>query len=181
MKEKMLQEDKAYQLICRASGFFAAAQIIVDSGNNNAELRAPVAHLIAHGCEILMKHILVIGGLDIKAVGKFFGHEIKLLWEAPDIAEFQEIVLEQAADSWRAAKASGKFDDDFNQDPKELLVQCLDELDRLHTNKSNYALRYTTDVYDTAPLPSFLLDTFRPVADRFRSRYLLSQRVQNNV
>lgn len=173
-----LEEDPAYQLVFRASGYLLAARIIVSSGDGHPALRAPIAHLLAHGIEVLFKHVLLLHGKTVAEIKKDFGHSIIKMWEAPELEETREFVLEIAETAWRDAKNSGQFVDDFSEEPKGLIEEYLRVLDRLHTTESNYALRYVAKSGEAAPNPRFLLDTFIDVEDRLRSRFLISDRAR---
>ncbi|MCB1336076.1 MAG: hypothetical protein KDK10_00965 [Maritimibacter sp.] len=172
----MLIDDPAYQLVSRAGGYLRAAQIIVDSGNSNPEIVAPTMQLVAHGIEVLMKHVLIVAGYTVEMARKEYGHSLKRLWNAEEMADFRDISFEVAVDAWAVAATSGKYRDKFSENPRDLIRSSLEDLDRLHTSESNYSLRYVSAPDETAPAPMFLLDTFRPVEERLRSRYLLSER-----
>ena len=174
-------DDDAYQLLARAVGFLEAARVVVDNSGNKASLRAPVAHLIAHGLEVLMKHVVLMqGGTNLEVVRQRFGHDIGKLWQADELCIFRENAENLAGQAYSYARASGSFQDRFDENPIELLNNYMMELSRLHTNASNFALRYVASAREMAPFPLLLLDTFEPLANSLALEYSRSEKARTN-
>ena len=177
----MTNDDPAYQLLARASGFLEAARIVVDKGGNKNSLRTPVAHLIAHGLEVLMKHVLVTNGQSINDVKEKYGHSLAGLWMADEMNSFRKSAYANACSAWATARESKRYKGLFKEDPKIVLNEYISELGRLHGPKTGFALRYVSQPGETAPVPLLLLDTFQPLKDELAREYSRSDRSKQYV
>ncbi|MEC7763059.1 MAG: hypothetical protein VX874_14245 [Pseudomonadota bacterium] len=115
-------------------------------------------------------------GEEYASIRNEYGHELLKMWQSPDLAELRHEIEILARKNWETARASGKYVDTFSDDPKLLLAEQVDALDRLHSRKSDYALRYVSRPNETVPLPTFLVETFGVISQRLSERYLLSKR-----
>ncbi len=172
-----MENDPAFQLLARSASFLTAAKVCVENGGNRPLLRAPILHLVAHGLEVLFKHVQVLGGKSPDEVRKEFGHNIKELWEHELAKEMQRFAKLKAEEAFEIAKESGKFkgkfgDDPFDllDDPFDLLKEYIDEISKLHSKETEFALRYIQEPNLEGPRPLLLIDTFLPVKDEFMRR-----------
>lgn len=175
-----MNDDPAFQFLARASGFLEAARIVVEKAGNKAVLRAPVAHLIAHALEVLMKHVLVTAGDDLDSIRRDYGHSLTKLWDAPEMYNFRSLAYQYARVAWDSARESGQYLDDFSDEPDAVLNKYILELNGLHSKESNYALRYVSGSETRVPRPLFLLDTFQPLKDELARAYSRSERATPN-
>lgn len=175
----MHDDDPAYQLLTRASGFLEAAEIVVTTAGNKPVLRAPITHLISHALEVLMKHVLVLQGHSLEQVRSKYGHSISELWSANEMTGFRSFSARCARETWELARKSGKYEDSFSENPEDVLVAAVDELARLHSGRSDYALRYVARTDEMVPNPIFLLETFRPVKNEVVREYFQSERARS--
>jgi len=167
-----IPEEPSYQLLAIAAGVLDAAQIIVDKEGNKALYRAPIAHLIAHGLEVLMKHVLLLHGEKLEHLKSQFGHDIMKMWNDNRMAPFRKAAEEEAKVAWQNAKHSQSFADDFEfEDPVEALHKHLRLIAKLHSPESDFALRYIASAGQQVPVPLLLLDTFKPLKNRLALAY----------
>jgi hypothetical protein len=167
-----LETTVEYQLLARASGFLEAARIVSDAKDGKTSLVAPIAHLVAHGLEVLMKHWLLRNGVSVGALSsRQYGHQLTVLWNDPKCQNLRQAAEQEGAQALAVAEASGRFLDEDWPKPKALLDEQIEALSKLHTAESNYALRYAAALNSTAPVPLFLLDVFQPLKDRLAGAY----------
>jgi hypothetical protein len=157
-------------LLTGAHSYFCAARQLRRSGlwkSNPTLIQRPTLHLLCHGIELLLKANLVRGGLGTEEVRRGFGHNLERLWDAQENACLKDALNHAAEKVWQRAMASGKWrDDDFSDDPKLVLDKAIRDLSILHTDKSEYALRYIIKQSMTAPRPMFPLEVFAPFVAR---------------
>ena len=163
--------EPAFQLLGRSASYLTAARICAQNGGNTALLRAPILHLVAHGIEVLLKHIQVLSGKTPEKVRMEFGHDILRLWNDDLAGELRGVARRESISAWEVAKRKEKFDDDFADEPFELLNQNLCALSSLHNCETDFALRYILSPDQHGPNPLLLIDTFLPVKDEFIRRY----------
>ena len=113
-----------------------------------------------------MKHVLMTKGWDLYEIRRKFGHDLIKLWDCDEMHGFKESANLAAADAWNAARESNRFEDDFSNEPNELLDEYVRALSRLHTAETNFTLRYVTEPGEVVPNPLLLLDTFEPLKDK---------------
>ncbi|MEP2889640.1 hypothetical protein [Tateyamaria sp.] len=167
-----MDNSDEFQLLSKSKGYLEAARVIVDTKGNKPVLRAPVAHLIAHGIEVLMKHHLLRQGVPYKGLTtKKYGHNLSVLWRHEKSVRFRQAAKAEAKNAWENAKNSHQFQDDFDKNPHSELVEQIDHLSRLHTQDTDFALRYLAEPDETAPIPLFLLDVFEPLQNRLSLTY----------
>lgn len=117
-----------------------------------------------------MKHYLMMRGQSLKDVKKF-RHDLTKLWKEPDMVGFRALVYKQAEAAWNKAKESGLYEYDFTSVPSEMITEHICYLGRLHSDDSNYALRYGAQAAEQVPVPLLLLDTLQPVKDELAREY----------
>jgi hypothetical protein len=159
---------EAGQLLYGAHRYLSAARLLrfSETWQTNARLiHTPTLHLLAHGIELLLKYRLTLLGASQAEVAKQYGHDIALLWMDPANADLRDLVLTQAETAWRMARGSGLYQDDFDDDPRQVLVDALTSLSSLHSRQSNFGLRYTLPPGTRAPRPAFLIEAFGGTAE----------------
>lgn len=158
------------QLLTGAHSYFSASKQLRRSNlwKLDAKLiQRPTLHLLCHGTELLLKANLIRGGLKIEQVRKGFGHDLERLWDAHENVGLKQAINRTAANAWRRAEKSGRWgDDDFSDSPTAVLDKAIRDLSVLHTDKSEYALRYVVKQSMNAPRPMFLVDVFCPFVAR---------------
>jgi hypothetical protein len=165
------ETNEEYQLLARASGFLEAARIVADAEGGRTSLVAPIAHLVAHGSEVLIKHWLLRKGISAKYLRVTYGHNLRELWNEPKNEALRNAANEEGVRALAAAKASCLYRDEEWPDPYALLEEYISQLSRLHTNETGYALRYAAEPDTKVPIPLFLLDVFQPLKDRLARAY----------
>jgi hypothetical protein len=160
---------EAGQFLYGAHRYLTAAGLLRFSEtwrDDAALIQTPTLHVLAHGAELLLKYRLLEGVSSQRNVAHQFGHDLHKLWEADHNDELRPFVLNWAVTSWNAAKESGRYDDDFGGDPREVLVKGLISLSQLHSREMNFALRYTCPPNTRAPRPAFLVETLGAAAEQ---------------
>jgi len=128
-----------------------------------------------------MKHVMVMQGIELETVRKGYGHNISKLWNAAEMSDLREVAGRNAESAIDKAKGKGCYTDDFSKlDPNNCLEKAINDLRRLHTNESDYALRYVAQPGESVPSPLFLLDTLQPTKNEFARRYSRSKGQQYN-
>lgn len=121
---------------------------------------SPILHLTAHGIKLILKHSLLTSGIDEVCLMNAFGHDIQKLWQYQNNMLLRIAAMKCATLSWREAEASGKWKQDFTENPEELLEDNINTISTLHTRESKFALRYPRPDDVMAPLPHLLIGTF---------------------
>lgn len=158
------------QLLTGAHSYFCASKQLRRSSLWRSDpklIQRPTLHLLCHGTELLLKASLIRGGLGIEQVRKGFGHDLERLWDAHENVGLKQALNRAAGNVWRRAENSGRWDgDDFSADPTAVLDKAVRDLSVLHTDKSEYALRYIVKQSMNAPRPMFLVEVFSPFVAR---------------
>lgn len=158
------------QLLTGAHSYFCASKQLRRSAlwKSDAKLiQRPTLHLLCHGTELLLKANLIRAGLSIAQVRKSFGHDLERLWDTQENVDLKQALNRAAENVWRRAERSGRWDeDDFSDDPKAVLDKAVRDLSVLHTDRSEYALRYIVKQSQNAPRPMFLIEVFSPFVAR---------------
>ena len=176
MKETAPKHQIAYfssdegQLLTSAHSYFRASKQLRRSSLWKSDpklIQRPTLHLLCHGTELLLKANLIRAGLSIEQVRKGFGHDLERLWDAQENIGLQRALNRTAENVWLRADRSGRWDDDdFSGDPTAVLDKAVRDLSVLHTDKSEYALRYIVKQSLNAPRPMFLIEVFSPFVAR---------------
>ena len=159
-----MDKDHKMQWIGRSKGFFLSAQCIAIEKKNGALFRAPIAHLIAHGLELLLKYELIINGYSDNELKKV-GHNLMEMWKLDECKNIRDLSLKHLDRAWKDAGESGRYECNFESSCEVALEESIKMLSRLHTAESNYAGRYPSISTETAPVPLILLDTFLPTVE----------------
>lgn len=168
--ELALEDAAGYQFLARAKAYLAAVKIVVDQEGSKRLFRAPVLHLIAHGLEVLFKHVLLKEGKTEEDIRKEYGHNLEKLWNYKDLRDLRNEAYITASHAWKVARDRGKYCGNFQEKACDVLDINISSLSHLHTTSSNYALRYSASRGERAPIPLLLIDTFLPVTDEFMRR-----------
>jgi len=163
---KDFQETDHWKVLSKAHGFLSAADVLrcSEEYGKSRILFSPALHLLAHGVELQLKANLIGGGRTLNELRKTYGHNVWALWECNGNQLFRATALREAEVAWQRAIGSGKWPDQFSEDPRELLEQHLRDIDELHTAKSEYALRYLAKSGALGPRVHLLVDTFLAVS-----------------
>ena len=152
------------QFVAGAQRYLTAAQVLCDSTEWRTRgrlLQTPALHLLAHGAELLFKYPLIRHGANQDEVRSTYGHDLLKLWSA----DANEILRRELV--WSAARDGGKWpNDDFSENPRDVLVGALGVLSHLHGRSSSFALRYIIQKETRAPRPPFLIEAFGSIAER---------------
>ncbi|WP_300061948.1 hypothetical protein [uncultured Roseobacter sp.] len=165
------ENTEEYQLLSRAAGFLEAARIVADDSGGKPSLVAPIAHLVAHGLEVLLKHWLLRSGTSAKDLQHDYGHDLSKLWAAPKSEPFRKAAEQEATRALYEAKTSGRFLDEEWPEPTSFLEEHINRFSYLHSHSSGYALRYAARENEEVPVPLFFLDVFEPLKDRLCRSY----------
>lgn len=158
---------EAGQFIAQSLRYFRAAGVIRHSTSWGVQMQSPTLHLVAHGIELLLKFPLISWGKTQEEVKKDHGHDLRALWQLHENLNFRTAVYREGEISWAVARNSGAWpDDNFDDDPSQIIDKALESLAVLHGKRSSFALRYTLEKDTLAPRPAFLIDTFGGVAER---------------
>lgn len=168
----VMDETLESQFISKSMGYLRAAQIIITSekGGNREVFRTPILHLIAHGLELLFKHVVLKAGKSEDELRDKYGHNLRCLWDDGCLDDLRYEAYKQAEVAWMNAKNSEKYGEIFEEFSNDILDQRIYCLSRLHTSESNFALRYAVELGQEGPIPMLLTDTFLPVANEFLRR-----------
>lgn len=160
-------ETDHWKLLATAKRFLSAADVLRQSEEYKSSrlLFTPVLHLLAHGIEVLLKGNLVGSGLTLDEVKRKYGHNIATLWSDGLNQLLRKEAISEARKAWEQAQTEDKWPDRFDGDPATLLNEYLATLNTLHTEKSDYALRYVSAAGMKGPKPHLLLETFLPISD----------------
>jgi hypothetical protein len=151
------------QLAVRAYGYLEAARIITSEHQRSPATTAPILHLVGHGIELLLKENLMEKGSSLRKV-KAFNHDLHKLWNHEELIELRERAQEICEATWKKAKKSESFGDEFSIDPWNELQEYIVSLASLHGSSEGYPLRYIMKDGTSGPRPFLLLDTFGPLA-----------------
>jgi hypothetical protein len=149
------------QILYGAHRYLTAARLLRFSDTwerNTVLIHTPTLHLLAHGMELLLKFRLLEQGHSQATVARAFGHDLVKLWSAEANTDVREVVSQHAESAWRAARSSGQYqEEDFGGDPRYILTDALNVLSMLHSNQTNFALRYTCLPNTRAPRPAWFV------------------------
>ena len=95
---------------------------------------------------------------------KKYGHNILALWEDDLNQLLRDEAMLEVGKVWQQAQIDESWQDQFSEDPKELLEEYVAAVSVLHTGKSEYALRYVAKPGAEGPRAHLLVDTFLYVA-----------------
>lgn len=168
MAEGFLDSDEG-KIIARSKQFLFSAAILKRSPEYSERpklMLAPILHVAAHGIELLLKFPHFKAGIPEAKIRSTYAHDLKKLWLDQQASAIRELAWECADLAWQEARASGHWEDQFTEDPKELIEQFLFRLSELHGKDTNFGLRYMLPAEATGPRPGLLVDTFLDVSDR---------------
>jgi hypothetical protein len=77
-------KTEAGQFIFQSWRYLRAARVLRNSTDWRVELQSPTLHTLAHGIELLCKFPLIGLGRSQLAIKKEYGHDLSLLWLAPE-------------------------------------------------------------------------------------------------
>lgn len=162
MSDKPAQIDFAMLQLGRARAFERAAfRVIEHDPPRQKRLHAPTLHLIAHGFELAMKAVLSSQSVSEKKQ-RSLGHSLKAMWDMEELSDFRKAALQFAIDCCREAQGSGKYDGGFPAEPDEEFAIQIHMLSDLHSQESDFALRYPNATPTLVALP----DPLRCVLDK---------------
>jgi len=160
-------ETDHWKLLATAKRFLLAADVLrrSDEYKRSKIPVTPTLHLTAHGIKMLLKANLIGFGLTLGDLRRAYGHDIWSLWNHNANHALRDEACSMARMAWSRAQNDPSWSDSFDGQPEKLLVEYLRRLSDLHTNETEYALRYVAAREMTGPRPHLLIDTFLPVAD----------------
>ena len=154
----------AFDYLTRAHGFIHSASDLIETRQNSPMFRAPILHLLAHGAELLFKGVHLWHGATHDELKNKYRHDIWKCWsELPAGAEdFRQYVLSEANDTWARASEIGMVPRESEYpDGVAHFLAMLEELSKLHTSETEFALRYP-QADQTGMVPLHLRDTLAP-------------------
>lgn len=161
-----MEQTPEFQFAYKADGYLRTAEIVInsDDGGSRRVFRAPILHLIAHGLELLFKHVILKTGKTEKDVRKY-DHNLLELWNDGALIDIRKESYMHAENAWIHAQKYDDYEGGFEGDAKSNLDENIRCLSRLHTKESNFALRYLVEPDEKGPIPLLLIETFLPVTD----------------
>lgn len=127
--------------------------------------------MTAHGIEVFLKALLRLHGRSITDLSfKPYGHDIWHMWNLADLAALRQQAIAATNYAQEAAFSWGRLTGPSFQDPKSAFAEHLGHLSELHSNASNYALRYLPDGDRLAPPPHLMLYVFDQLSDGLLKR-----------
>jgi hypothetical protein len=133
-----------WKLLAAAKRFLFGADVLRRSDQYSASslLFTPTLHLTAHGIEVLLKANLVGSGLALDDVRRTHRHDVWSLWKHNTNRLLRDEVFSAARTAWDPAKSDPLWQDNFSEDPDQLLAEYLKRISDLHTSETDYDLRY---------------------------------------
>ena len=117
-----------------------------------------------------MKAVLSFEGVSVSDQ-RNLGHHLNKLWKKDELSDFRDHAKLYSEDCCYEARESGKYEENsFPENPYEEFTEHLCLLSRLHSQESDYALRYPTQ----SPCKVSYPDSLRCVLDKLIN-YLASK------
>ena len=170
----------AGQFIAGAHTYLVAAKTLRYSQEFESRpsiLVRPILHLVAHGCELLLKFPLLWRGTTEQEIQSEFGHDLRRLWTTPANEPLVAMIRADASKAWAKASEDGKLSvAEATGDPLEELERALIRLTELHGRHTRFGLRYGLPPTAIGPRPAYLIDALSPSAERLAKNPLLLDR-----
>ena len=163
-----LASDPKFEWLAESKRYLLAADTLRTSDKcrrARALLRTPTLHLLAHGIELFLKANLICEEATPKQA-RAFGHDIWSLWNDGRNASARRDLLAAADEFWLAAKSDPMWGDDFRSFTVVPFEVDLKRLSALHTDETDFALRYVRPAGTEGPQPHLLCETFYRIANR---------------
>lgn len=154
-------ETESGKLAIAAYRYLLAAETIFVSTERPRLMFAPVLHLAAHGCEVLLKSVLCLQGETARTTQVAYGHKINDMWIDPRCSTVRQMAREFAMHADHAA--GGHIAGPAIAQPQEMLDRVISDLSDLHSQQP-LPLRYMHDETQEAPPPHLLIFSLLPVA-----------------
>lgn len=162
-----LKNKPGFDWLIEARRYLHAAEVLRASAEyRRGVIMTPPLHLLAHGSELLLKANLIASGCNASEA-RSFRHDIWKLWNDDRSAPLRADILKAADEEWVAAKMNPTWQDTFSEDSAVLFEEYLRRLSDLHTNETDFALRYVRPEGTDAPKPHLLGPTMYRVADQY--------------
>jgi hypothetical protein len=129
--------------------FHEAAWRVINCGpERQRRLHAPTLHLLAHGYETLLKSAYLSAGEPVPKT-----HDLLSLWNSQACREIRSVARDAALECRDHAASCGWLEGDLPEDPFADFEAHLGSLSALHSNATNYRLRYPDGTNPSVPLP----------------------------
>jgi len=164
---KNLKEKPGFDWFIEARRYLQSAEVLRASPEYQQGLiTTPPLHLLAHGSELLLKANLIASGCSAAEV-RSFGHDLWKLWNNDKNASIRFNILTAAHEEWEAASSEPAWQGNFGDDSAIIFQEYFECLSALHSNKTDFALRYVRSEETHAPKPHLLSSTMFRVADQY--------------